>query len=246
MYPKTFFEKNDIETESGRCFILMPFDERFREVYDLIKTFIEDEMNLTCYRADDFFASEHIIESILRNIAQAEVILADLTDKNPNVFYELGIAHMIKDYKKVIILTQDISQVPFDLRQFRCIEYQQSISGSKNLKSNLKSAIEEVIKPGFSINEGEIYHHPDKYLGEGRFLYDFKIEVGAIGGSAVKMALEVFRHKADGSSESAINREMGIQTGEPIEIPRIPYLLKLVNTRNRKASFILIKKSSEK
>jgi hypothetical protein len=66
-----------------------------------------------------------------------------LTDRNPNVFYELGLAHALN--KEVILLTQDINDVPFDLRHFRIIVYQDSISGADKLKSTLKDFINEQI-----------------------------------------------------------------------------------------------------
>jgi hypothetical protein len=81
------------------------------------------------------------MESVLKKIGEAEIIIADLTGRNPNVFYELGITHMIKQPNKVILLTQDINSIPFDLGAFRSIVYKQSITGAKQLKSDLTKAI---------------------------------------------------------------------------------------------------------
>jgi hypothetical protein len=63
----------------------------------------------------------HIIQDILCKIGEAEIIIADLTGRNPNVFYELGIAQMVKNVKQVILLSQDAESIPFDVRVFRCI-----------------------------------------------------------------------------------------------------------------------------
>ena len=60
----------------------------------------------------------------------------DLTGKNPNVLYELGLCH--GNNREVILLTQSIDDVPFDLQHWRCIVYDQSIAGAKTLKSALQ------------------------------------------------------------------------------------------------------------
>ena len=72
-----------------------------------------------------------------------------MTESNANVFYELGLVHSVKDMDKVIILTQDMKYVPFDLRQFRCITYDQSIAGSKQLKNELVKTFKEAAKDTF-------------------------------------------------------------------------------------------------
>lgn len=61
------------------------------------------------------------MQSVWDGINRARVVIADLTGRNPNVFYELGIAHTLG--KPVVMLTQSMDFVPFDLRQLRCIVY---------------------------------------------------------------------------------------------------------------------------
>src|ERR1700735_2257375 len=90
VYPRHLLNRH---TRKGSCFVLMPFNERFNDVYRVIQSAVQSpELNLICRRADDF-REANILETILSNIAQAEYILADLTDSNSNVFYELGIAY---------------------------------------------------------------------------------------------------------------------------------------------------------
>src|SRR5262245_17421528 len=99
----------------------MPFAPTFDGVWAAVRDILESsKLNLVTRRADDFRAP-NILETILRGIARAEFILADLTGASPNVFYELGIAHCLKDSSKVILLTQDMTFVPFDLRHLRCV-----------------------------------------------------------------------------------------------------------------------------
>ena len=67
-------------------------------------------------------ANTSIIDDICNSILGADVVVADCTGQNPNVFYELGIAHTLG--KDVILLTQSIDDIPFDISHLRFIEYE--------------------------------------------------------------------------------------------------------------------------
>ena len=142
VYPKDIFFYKRVKKAS--CFVLMPFDPHFDDVYSGVRNTLQSpELNLICRRADDIRAP-NILETILKNIAQSEYVLADLTGSNPNVFYELGIAHCVKNADKVIILAQNMDFVPFDLRHLRCIIYEQSPSGLSALQAELVSTCQHV------------------------------------------------------------------------------------------------------
>lgn len=137
------FKQTEVKLNEKLCFIIMPFTDKLNPIYDsIIKPVIKD-LKLESLRADEIFTSKPIIEDIWESIKKARFLIADLTDRNPNVFYELGLAHALN--KDVILLTQDINDVPFDLRHFRIIVYQDSISGADKLKSTLKDFINEQI-----------------------------------------------------------------------------------------------------
>jgi hypothetical protein len=109
IYPKDYLDSTGGDTARSSCFVLMPFARQFDEVYSSIRTACErPELLLSCSRADDFYGAGHIMEDILKGIIHSEYIVADVTGKNPNVFYELGIAHCCKAASKVIILSQTI------------------------------------------------------------------------------------------------------------------------------------------
>lgn len=189
IYPKDYFKQLNNRVNKATCFVLMPFDPKFKEIYDVIKgTLQSEELNIICNRADDFH-QPHIIETILKNIVRSEFIIADLTESNANVFYELGLAHCVKDISKVIILTQDMKYVPFDLRQFRCIVYEQSISGAKVLKDELTKTFQEVSSNSFRLRVRENRKIPfgKKLVGRDNNLYEISIEVAHIGYGMVKM-----------------------------------------------------------
>jgi hypothetical protein len=132
------------EVDKNLCFVLMPFDETFNPIYTGIIKKATDFFKLDCKRADEIFGTKPIIEDIWEYIQKANFLIADLTGRNPNVFYELGVAHALK--KKVILITQKMDDLPFDLRHYRCIIYENSIAGAGKLEDGLKSTIDKLLK----------------------------------------------------------------------------------------------------
>ena len=121
IYPKQF-RSAKIPTEKNYCFFLMPFHERFDVVYGTVKEQLM-ESNFVCNRADELSGSKPIINKILTEILRAQYIIVDLTDCNPNVFYELGITHTFKDSQNVLLIKQKDSKVPFDITHLQYQEY---------------------------------------------------------------------------------------------------------------------------
>ncbi len=133
------FSQAEIEVDENLCFVIMPFSDKLNPVYtNVIKPVIEG-LNFTCKRADEIFESKPIIDDIWLNIKKARFLIADLTDKNPNVFYELGLAHAQK--KDVILISQDLEDIPFDLRHYRIIIYKDSLSESEELKKKITNFV---------------------------------------------------------------------------------------------------------
>jgi nucleoside 2-deoxyribosyltransferase len=119
-----------------KCFVIMPFEEKFNGIWKhVIKPTVEDTGD-ECLRADDIFAPGSIIEDVIHAIHEANYIIADVSEQNPNVYYELGFAHAIE--KPVILLTSDISKLPFDIKQQRVIKYSDTAAGAADLKQSLK------------------------------------------------------------------------------------------------------------
>lgn len=102
-------------------FVLMPFDEKFNDIYKFgIKGAAED-VNAYAERVDEQIFTEGILERIFNQISKADVIVADMTGRNPNVFYEVGYAHALG--KIVLLLTQNTDDIPFDLKHRQHIVY---------------------------------------------------------------------------------------------------------------------------
>ena len=122
---------------SANAFVLMPFDDDFVPVYTgLIKHSLEP-IGFVVQRADDIDSQRNILQDILDKISNSDLVVADLTGLNPNVFYELGLAHAFR--KPVILLTQVIEDVPFDLKSYRIIQYSTHFDTIDRARETLKS-----------------------------------------------------------------------------------------------------------
>lgn len=118
-------------------FVLMPFDTSFDDIYNYGIKQTCFELNSYCERVDEQIFSERILDRIYNQISKADIIIADMTGRNPNVFYEVGYAHGIG--KKVILLTQNSDDIPFDLKHFPHIIYKGMI---KTLSEQLKKKLD--------------------------------------------------------------------------------------------------------
>ncbi|HLX00271.1 MAG TPA: hypothetical protein VKR82_16645 [Candidatus Acidoferrales bacterium] len=127
------------------CFVISPFggwnDRYYEEVY---KPSVE-RVGLLPQRADDIYRPSAIVHDIWGYIKNSKVMLADVTGKNANVFYELGLAHAAG--KPVVLITRSIDDVPFDLRHLRVIEYDvQDPEWSEILGAKIEQALQEVLE----------------------------------------------------------------------------------------------------
>jgi len=123
-------------------FTLMPFTADFFEIHRELKEAIEETFALTCKKADDFFEPRRLMDDIERCIKTAELVIADLTSRNPNVFYEVGMCHGLG--RTALLLTQKIEDVPPDLQDVRHIMYENSLLGIEKLQIELLKAISEL------------------------------------------------------------------------------------------------------
>jgi len=118
------------------AFVLMPFEEAFDDIYKLGIQAVANELNVIAERVDEQTFSETILERIYRQIDIADFIIADMTGRNPNVFYEVGYAHA--QGKLCTLLTQNTEDIPFDLRHHRHLVYGGSI---QKLNGQLRTEI---------------------------------------------------------------------------------------------------------
>lgn len=103
------------------AFVLMPFAEDFSDVFTFLISDALRDAGYIVKRADDIKSQRNVIGDIIEGIANSDLVVADLTGANPNVYYELGVAHGLN--RNVILITQDIDELPFDLRSYRVVRY---------------------------------------------------------------------------------------------------------------------------
>lgn len=121
---------------------MMPFDAGFAEVFDSIRQ-AADNAGLRCRRADDIWENAAIIQDVVALIDRSRIVICDCTGKNPNVFYEAGIAHTLG--REVILITQNEQDIPFDLRHLRYVRYLNNIEGRAALTEALEARMQTIL-----------------------------------------------------------------------------------------------------
>jgi len=122
----------------------MPFAPKYREVYEQVYRPTCADNGLDCWRVDEAPGPGSITKDIINGIIDAELLIADLSSRNANVFYELGIAHAVGN--KTVMTAQSTEDIPFDIGNYRVIVYEQTISGAQTLHAQLDAAIKEVLR----------------------------------------------------------------------------------------------------
>jgi hypothetical protein len=139
------FEETFVEAIKPTVFVIMPFAEPFDTLYrDVIKPVAEDQLGFEILRVDEIQAPGIILEDIQRKIASSHAVIAEISTKNPNVFYELGYAHALQKPAILLVRRQDSADVPFDVKAYRAIYYDDSIGGKKVVERNLRAHLEAV------------------------------------------------------------------------------------------------------
>ena len=122
------------------AFVLMPFDSGFSDIYKFGIKQTAEELGVVAERVDEQHFSESILERVYRQIENSDFVVAEMTGKNPNVFYEVGYAHA--KGKLCALITQDAGDIPFDLKHHPHVVYDGSIA---DLKDKLRPKIEWMI-----------------------------------------------------------------------------------------------------
>jgi hypothetical protein len=142
-------------------FVLMPFAPEFDDVYQLgIKPACE-KAGAYAERLDQQIFTESMLDRIYNQISKADVIVSDMSGRNPNVFYETGYAHALG--KRVILLTQKEDDIPFDLKHYQHIIYEGRIS-------DLIPELEKRVRWSLEQPKGEILQHTIDFYIDGNRL----------------------------------------------------------------------------
>ena len=129
------------------AFVIMPFDDEIaKNVYELSTKPICKEFDLDIQRADEIFTPNLILDDIIAAIKESTVIIADISGKNPNVFYELGMSHMLKRTQTILITHEEYNDTPSDIAHFRIIKYEDTFSGKGTYENQLRRTLQHLLR----------------------------------------------------------------------------------------------------
>jgi len=132
------------KVDPNLVFVLMPFKPSFDSYYEEIIKPAAKSAGLETRKADEIYSTGPIIQDIWKQIWAAAVVVADVTEKNPNVNYELGICHTLG--VPTVIITQSYDDVPFDYRHRRCIRYDtKEVDWQRKLKKSITATLKQVL-----------------------------------------------------------------------------------------------------
>ncbi len=136
VFSSNIFSIPNVSVDPNLVSVMMPFRPELSDVYKTIKR-AAATTGFGCKRVDDIWDDSTVIQDVFSLIFQSYIVVCDLTGKNPNVFYEAGIAHTLG--KHVVPITQSEDDIPFDLRHHRYAKYLNNSEGREKLKEDLIS-----------------------------------------------------------------------------------------------------------
>lgn len=128
----------------GRVFVVMQFSKPYEQLYvDVIQP-VAESFGLKAYHVADVYGPGVILQDIAEGLIDAKVVIAEITPVNANVFYELGFAHALG--KPTILLAERGLDLPFDVRPYRCLFYDNTIGGKKAVEDGLRKYLGAILR----------------------------------------------------------------------------------------------------
>ena len=150
-----------------RVFAVMPFaDHTARDLYEHSTKPVCKRLGLEARRADEILSTNSIIDDIMQAIQESAVIIVDISGKNANVQYELGISHVLKPRQTIVITRDDYKELPFDIAHLRVIRYTDSIQGKAQYEAKLEGTLQTILQD-FRLILGDIFDTLLEVLGTG-------------------------------------------------------------------------------
>lgn len=139
-----------------KAFMVMPFSNAsVKSAYNHVVKPVCEEKLIGIRKADEIFSTKPVYDDIVREIQKADIIIVDITGNNPNVFYELGMAHTLKQEQTIILTNDEFDETPFDIAHFRIIQYKDTIEGKESFTKQLSSTLDYILKKERLLNEDE-------------------------------------------------------------------------------------------
>jgi len=130
-------DDKNIKIEDNLIFMLTPFHGEYNEVYHLTRDVCEG-MGFRLLRGDEIYIENDIFSYIVSNIVKASVVIANIEGRNPNVYFELGIAQALG--KRTILIAKGFDDVPFNIRNNRILLYDNARQYEKAIREYIKMA----------------------------------------------------------------------------------------------------------
>ncbi|MGA8214777.1 MAG: hypothetical protein WB799_14370 [Candidatus Sulfotelmatobacter sp.] len=137
------FENLTVEPRPGKVFVVMEFSDPYQQLYQEVIQPVAKSFGLYAYHAGEVFGPGIILQDIAQGIVEAEVVIAEITPANQNVFYELGYAHALG--KPTILLAERPNQLPFDVSGYRVLFYDNTIAGKGQVEDGLKRHLNAIL-----------------------------------------------------------------------------------------------------
>ena len=137
------YESVESSTQAYSAFVVMQFTDQYDDLYDEVIKPVCKDLNIEAYRASDIYRPGVIFQDILQGLDESNVVIADVTPPNPNVFYELGYSHALK--KPVVLLAERDTPLPFDISGYRVIFYDNTIGGKSAVETDLRRHLTSIL-----------------------------------------------------------------------------------------------------
>ena len=186
-------------------FVLMPFSEAFDDAYQLAIKPACEAAGAYAERVDEQIFQGSILDRVYNQIAKADIVVADLTGHNPNVFYETGYAHALG--KLTILLTATGDDIPFDLKHYPHIAYGGKLGVLRaELEKRVRWHIEHPTRtiPSESLLAARVNNVP---LAEGAV-----VEIATSGNPTNTFRLRIDLHNAVGRELRSVGVQVGLLT----------------------------------
>lgn len=138
------------------AFMVMPFsDETVKSAYENCIQPLFEKKRIQIRKADEIFSTNPVYDDIVTEIKESDFVIVDISGKNPNVFYELGVAHTLKQKQTIILTHEDYGGTPFDIAHFRIIQYSDSLAGSTQLEKHLGETVDYILNDDNLVRSNE-------------------------------------------------------------------------------------------
>lgn len=137
------FDQFSLSAHEPRIFVVMQFGEPYDGLYREVIQPVSGAVGFKAFRGDDVFRPGVILQDIRRGIVESDVIVAEITPVNANVFYELGYAHALEK-PTILLANRNVEKLPFDISGYRVIFYDDTIRGKRDIEETLRKHLESI------------------------------------------------------------------------------------------------------